>query len=181
MSTGKIIAIVLAIVAAIGVGMVALCGGLLYMGYRSASESATPQIGRLFAAIDKGTFADTYETMTTSEYRHITSQQQHADIGSAIAARLGAIKSKSLTRFNLRQMNANSYIDVDYNATFEKASGTISARLKSEGGQWKFVTFRVQSPEFQKDLATAKCAKCGAPHTADAKFCPACGATIESQ
>jgi hypothetical protein len=178
MSTGKIIAIVLVICATFGLGMLALCGGLLYVGYRSASESATPQIDRLFAAIEEGTFAETYETMTTQEYRNITSKEQHADIGNAIATRLGPLKSKSLKGFNLRQVNANSFLDVEYNATFEKGPGTIAAKLKSEGGQWKLVTFRVQSPEFQKDLATAKCSKCGAPHAADAKFCPNCGAAI---
>jgi predicted amidophosphoribosyltransferase len=34
---------------------------------------------------------------------------------------------------------------------------------------------QVTSPEFTKDLSTAVCAKCGAPHAEDASFCPKCG------
>jgi hypothetical protein len=67
------------------------------------------------------------------------------------------------------------YADVTYNATFDKGTGTISAKLKKSGNQWKVVGFHVNSPEFQKDLATSKCPHCGEPHTAKAKFCPKCG------
>ncbi len=158
--------------------MVALCGGALYLGYQTASNSAAPQIDHFLDAIAEGTFADTYESDTTSEYRAVTTKEQHADIGKAIAARLGRLESKSLQRFNMQQMNASSFMDVTYSAKFEKGSATISARLKNEGGKWKFVKFQVQSPEFQKDLSTAVCSKCGAPHAADARFCPQCGASL---
>jgi hypothetical protein len=105
-------------------------------------------------------------------------KEQYADIGKAISTRLGRLQAKSLKGFNMRQVNADSLVDVTYGATFEKANGTIVARLKIQNGEWKLVSFRVTSPEFQKDVATAKCAKCGAPHARDARFCPACGNAI---
>lgn len=83
-----------------------------------------------------------------------------------------------MVQFNARQMNSQSYTDVAYNAVFEKGRGTIKARLQKVDGEWKFAGFHVDSPEFLKDLSTQTCPKCGKPHSASAKFCPACGADL---
>jgi hypothetical protein len=178
MGRGKIIGVVLISCGALGVLSIAACAGVIYLGYRSANDSVAPEIDRLFASIDDGTFSETYETDTTAEFRSVTTKEQYADIGKAISTRLGRLQAKSLKGFNMRQVNADSLVDVTYDATFEKANGTIAARLKIQKGEWKLVSFRVTSPEFQKDVATAKCAKCGAPHARDARFCPACGNAI---
>jgi hypothetical protein len=124
------------------------------------------------------TFAETYETDRAPEFCQQTSKQQYADIGKAVKNRLGRLQSKRMTSFNVRQHNADSYVDVAYNASFDKGEGTIAAKMKKQGDQWKIVTLRVNSPAFEKDLATATCPKCGAPHARDAKFCPACGARL---
>ena len=55
------------------------------------------------------------------------------------------------------------------------------AKMKKEGGQWKIVTLRVNSPVFDQDLASAKCPTCGAPHARDARFYPACGAPLQDE
>jgi zinc ribbon protein len=75
-------------------------------------------------------------------------------------------------------VNADSLCDVSYDAAFEKGNGTIAAKMKKEGDRWKLLSFHVGSPVFQQDIATAKCSKCGAPHSREARFCPACGAAI---
>jgi hypothetical protein len=148
---------------------------LLFWGYKAATDTAGPEIDRLFAAIEAGKFGETYETDTTPEFRAAVTKQQYDDIGNAVSARLGRLKSKSLQTFNVQQHNADSLMDVRYGAEFENGQGTISAKLKRDGDKWKLVSFHVNSPVFQQDLATAKCPKCGAPHAATAKFCPACG------
>jgi hypothetical protein len=178
MSTGKIIAIVLVVCGGLGVMTIGSCVGLLYMGFKTANASVEPEINRLFAAIENETFANTYDTDTTQEFRKITSREQYADIGKVIATRLGHLKNKSLRSFNMRQLNADSFVDISYNATFEKGNGTITAKMKRAGGEWKLVSFHVGSPVFEQDLATAKCTKCGAPHTRNARFCPSCGTAI---
>lgn len=180
MVKGKTIAIILGALSGCGAIMLGLCGGLLYMGFRNADKTVSPRVDAMFAAIEAGSFADTYETHTTEELRDAASRDEYTALGNAIALRLGELESKSLRGFKMRQFNASSYIDVTYAADFEKGSGTIVAQLKKEGDAWKFVTFRVNSPVFNQDLATVACSVCGEPHSADARFCPSCGAEIDA-
>jgi len=178
MSNTKIVALVLATCGAFGIVLIAACAGFGFYAFKSANGSVGPEIDRLFAAIDNDTFSETYETDTTPEFRSQSSKQQYADIGKAVKNRLGRLQSKRMSSFNIRQHNADSYVDVAYNASFEKGKGTIAAKMKKQGDQWKIVTLRVNSPAFEKDLATATCPKCGAPHARDARFCPSCGAPL---
>src|SRR5437762_2979307 len=120
MSNSKIITIVLAACGGLGILMIAACAGVGYFAYTSANSSVGPEIDRLFAAIDSDTFAQTYETHTTAEFRKGTSKQQYADIGNAVRNRLGRLKTKSLESFSVRQLNAVSYSDVEYGASFER-------------------------------------------------------------
>ncbi len=99
-------------------------------------------------------------------------------MNEAINLRLGKLKSKTLRGFKMKQHNADSYMDVTYAAVFEKGQGTVTARLKKNDGDWKFVGFRVNSPVFEQDIASQKCPSCGQPHSAKAKFCPSCGAAM---
>src|SRR4029078_10449385 len=134
MTNGKTIAAIAAGCGLLGVVMLIACGGLLFMGYRTAQKSAGPEIDRLFAAIADGTFADTYESATTSEFRRVTTKEQYDDIGKTVSARLGRLKSKSLKSFNMRQHNADTYLDVVYEAQFDNGKGQIASQLKREGG-----------------------------------------------
>jgi len=180
MAQRKTIAIILVACVGLGVLLIGSCGGLLYLGYKNTDAAVSPQIEAMFAAVENGTFADTYDTQTTQEFRDVTTREEYAAIGDAIAVRLGTLNSKSMRSFKMRQVNASSLIDVTYQAVFENGTGTILANLKKEEGEWKFVSFRVNSPLFQQDLATIQCVECGEPHTANAKFCPDCGAEITS-
>ena len=81
----------------------------------------------------------------------------------------------------MRQLNANPYIDANYSATFEQGTGTISVTLKKQADDWKFTSFRVNSPIFEQDIAMATCPSCGNAHTANAGFCPSCGMELDEK
>src|SRR5262245_22805775 len=132
MSTGKVVAAIAAGFGCLTIIMDAACAGLLFTGYRAAQASAGPEIDRMFAAMEDGTFAETYESATTQEFRNVTSKDQYSDIGKAVSTRLGRLRSKSLKRFNMQQHNADSFIDVVYDAQFEQGGGQIIAKLKRE-------------------------------------------------
>ena len=153
MAQGKTIAIVLVGCAGFGVLLIAGCAGLLFVGFRNTDAAVSPRVDAMFRAIERGEFADTYETATTEEFRSVTTKQQYAAIGEAISTNLGRLKSKSLQGFNMQQVNADSFVDATYGAEFEKGSGTILARMKKEGESWKFVSFRVNSPLFLQDAS----------------------------
>jgi hypothetical protein len=178
MKARSIIALVILLAGGLFVSVIALCGGTLYLTFSQMDSSISPVIDELFVAMENDKFAETYDTHTTPELQRVSSREQYAQIGQLIKTRLGKLKSKSMTRFNAQQMNATRTADVVYNGTFEKGTGTITAKLKQVGDKWQLVAFNVNSPEFAKDLATAKCPHCGQPHTADAKFCPKCGKPI---
>jgi len=180
MKTKTIVIVVVSACGALFIAAVASCAGFFFLTFRNMDTTLSPTIDELFAAIDNETFANTYDTHTTTELQQTVTRQQYGELGLTIKTRLGSLKSKSLRQFNVRQFNANRYADVVYNATFENGSGTISGRFKKDGDRWLVVSFRVNSPEFQKDLATGKCPYCGEPHTSNAKFCPKCGKPLTS-
>jgi hypothetical protein len=180
MPKGKTIALVLGVFVGVAVLGVVMCGGLLFIGFRNADATVSPRVDSMFTAIEAGTFADTYETHLSDELRNATSKDEYVAIGDAIQLRLGELKSKSLQSFKMRQHNATSYIDATYGASFENGSGTIVAQLKKAGDEWRFTTFRVNSPVFEQDIATAECAECGELHRRGARFCPSCGAALSS-
>jgi hypothetical protein len=180
MVKGKTILVILAACAGLGVLLIGSCAGLLFIGFRNAGAVASPRVDAMFSAIEDETFAETYETETTQELRNAATKEQYESLGNAVAVRLGSLQSKTLREFYMRQVNADSYVDVTYDATFEKGDGTIVAQLKKQGDKWKFVTFHVNSSVFEQALATATCRSCGEPHSAKARFCPSCGADLSS-
>ena len=170
--------ILISVAAACGIAFIAtiaLCVGFLVFAFRGMDATLSPTVDELFAAIDNGKFVDTYNSHTSSELQKTVSREQYEELGLTIKTRLGSMKSKKLAQFNVRQVNANQFADLVYNAEFENGSGTIRAVFKKDGERWLLVGFHVNSPEFQKDLATGKCPHCSEPHTAGAKFCPKCG------
>jgi endogenous inhibitor of DNA gyrase (YacG/DUF329 family) len=171
------------------ISVVLACGGLLvllviagvgivFYIYSNADTATSPKIDALFAAIDNGTFGQTYLTETTPEFRQALSREKYEEIGRLVKSRLGPLGSKTLTQFNAKWFNGENIMDVVYSATFQKGSATIRASFKSVGGQWRLQGFYVESPEFLKDQATVKCPYCGEPVSLTAKFCPHCGKAI---
>ena len=175
MKTKTIVILVVSACGALFIAAIVSCAGFFFLTFRNMDATLSPTIDELFAAIDNDTFAEMYDTHTSSELQKTVTREQFEELGLTIETRLGSLKSKSLRQFNVRQNNANRYADVVYNATFGNGSGTISGRFKKDGDRWLVVNFHVNSPEFQKDLTTGKCFHCGEPHTSNAKFCPKCG------
>lgn len=178
----RTIAIVAVIVCmTLTLGGMAACAGFLFVSYRNLDAEASPRIDEVFAAMGTDSYSGTYDTHMSAEFQNSTPREKYLDIGRIIQARLGKLKSKSLRQFNVRSMPSGTYATVAYLATFEKGTGTINASIKKEGGKWLIVGFNVNSSELQKDMVTAICPHCGEPHTANAKFCPKCGKSLEKE
>jgi hypothetical protein len=180
MKTRTVVLLVLLLCGGLSLVAVALCGGAFFFLYKNADASVSPRIDALFAKIDDGTFGDAYLTDTSLEFRERVSQEQWDQIGLVVKQRLGRLKSKSMSQFNARQLNATATIDAVYNASFAKGSGTISVRYRSIGGQWLLDRFYVQSPLLDDISAQQKCPHCGELTPASAKFCANCGKSLKT-
>ena len=178
MSTGKSVALILGLCGGAGLLLIAICGGLLYSGYRDADASISPKIDAMFVAIANDHFANSYASDTTPELKKVVTEEQFVELGKAINLRLGKLETKTRRGFKTRYQIGESYADVTYAAVFEKGEGTITATLKKHNGDWKFAGFRVNSPVFEQDIASQKCPSCGQHHASTAKFCPSCGAAL---
>lgn len=168
-------------VAVLGLMALVSCAGLLFFAFRGLDSSISPAVDKLFAAIDQDRIDQYYDSNTSSDFQQATTREQLADLAKLIKTRLGPLKSKSMRQFNVRQVNANQFAEINYNATFEHGSGTIAIRMKRDAGDWQLVSFTVNSPEFDKDRASGKCPLCGEPHTATAQFCPKCGKPLREK
>ena len=145
MSGGKLVLVILAIIGVLFVLGIAACGGLLWWGYSTVKESADPEVDAMFAAIDSGTFADSYNTKTTADFRRTMTQEEYAAMGEAIKENLGSLQSKTKTSF---KVNSDAAIDVTYSAQFEKGTAEIVVRLTStDMVNWKFDSFAVRSDQ----------------------------------
>ncbi|WP_425616327.1 zinc-ribbon domain-containing protein [Anatilimnocola sp. NA78] len=181
MKTQTLIIVALIGVACLGLITVVGCAGLAFVGFRSMDSSISPAVDKLFVAIEQEQLGATYDSETSAEFRQAVTREQLIELGQKINTRLGSLKTKSMRQFHVRQLNADQFAEVSYHATFEHGSGTIDTRWKREGAEWKLVHLNVNSPEFAKDSATAKCPHCGEPHTASAKFCPKCGKSLAAK
>jgi hypothetical protein len=144
----------------------------------AASAGASRAIDSLFQCADQGTWTATYETMTTSEFRQVTSKEEYEKLGRSIHDRLGKLNSKELKGFFVKSMNGVVSAEATYEAQFEKGKGTIRSRLKKTGDTWLILSFFVSSPEFSVTDGVP-CKHCGKSHPKDAAFCPACGKKID--
>src|SRR5262245_38879528 len=149
MKTGTIVTLIVTVSVVALVGTIAMCTGAFYFTFRSMDRSISPAIDSLFASISNDTFGDTYDTQTSPELRKNVTRKQYEDLGRKIRTRLGALKSKRMKTFNIRQVNITSYASVTYDGEFEKGNGVITAQFQGNGGRWLVVYLNVNSPEFQ--------------------------------
>jgi hypothetical protein len=168
--------VILILVAAIG-GAFVCCLGLCGLGgfylYRTASAEISPRVDEVIASITADPAAS-YANDTTPELRKVTTQEQYKNLGKFIETKFGRLQSKTMTGCNMRNINGRSYADATFNAQFEKAKGTIIARLEKISGRWQVSGLNVSSPDIK-----LQCPACGADYPFGAKFCPKCGKALD--
>jgi hypothetical protein len=90
-----------------------------------------------------------------------------------VETKFGPLKSKTMSSCQMRTINGRSYADVTWQAEFEKARGTLSAKLEKVSGRWQLAGININSSDIK-----LQCPNCGADHAFDAKFCPKCGKAL---
>ncbi len=144
----KRVALVIGAIAITVALLLALSAWTLFASVRNVESTISAKIDSLFRTIDNNSFASAYGRELTPQLRTEVSMAQFVQLGDAISLRLGMLKSKTLKGCKLWQRNADTLFDVAYEAEFDKGRATIVARLKKEDGEWRFLSFRVDSPNF---------------------------------
>jgi ribosomal protein L37E len=154
---------------------VASCVGLGALRYREATQVISEEVDLLFASIEEGAFRETYDLRTSVEFRNAVSREQYQQLADRVRARLGPLLAKQLRQYQTRTQRGMTYYGLAYTADFQCGKGSINTVFRKSAEGWVLVSLNVQSPEFLKDLASARCSRCGEPHPATARFCPSCG------
>ena len=100
------------------------------VSYREAPGVVSAKVDALFDSVQMGTFPETYNTMTTTELRAITSQQEYEKYGKQWA-RLGKLKKKTLQSIKFIH-SPTLNLHVAYDSEFENASNiSVASSLAS--------------------------------------------------
>ncbi len=109
------------------------------------------RVEQLFSRMAAGTFAETYETETTPEFRSVTPLDKYKKLGDRVRERLGALKDKSIMGVNIVPQGGDLYANIQYKATFEQDKGTVMALFKKVDGSWKVQQIRINAPKMLDD------------------------------
>lgn len=178
MASGRKLLTILGVIIGGFVLLIASIVTAIFVGQRNTERAITPRIETMFSAMEHGTFAETYDTETSSAMRQAVNREEFSELGDAVANLLGPLKSKQLRGFRFSKTTQGTFVEASYDATFAKGIGEILANLSKEDGEWKFNSLRVNSPVFEQDFVSRKCPTCGKAIATSARFCPACGVAI---
>ncbi|MCK6470821.1 MAG: zinc ribbon domain-containing protein [Planctomycetes bacterium] len=174
------------------IGLVALaalggCAGLAFWGFNLVLElrsETTQAMTKYFSALDGDQWGSVYDQFTTSEFQTNVSKDQWLGMKALYNDKLGKFASLDNANFNASNVNGVKTATASYNARFEKGQATIAVKLRWEGGAWKVMEMKVDSPQLQavslspaspEDQSIAICPHCGKNVPANSKFCPECG------
>lgn len=167
------------------------CAGLAFWGINLLLElrnETTEAMTKYFSALDGDQWGGVYDQFTTSEFQSNVSKEQWLGMKALYNDKLGKFASLDNTNFNASNVNGVKTATASYNARFEKGQATISAKLLWEGGAWKIMEMKVDSPKLASAPAaspsgtpSAACPHCGKDVPAGAKFCPACGKAADAE
>jgi len=128
-----------------------LCAGVFLATFQKMDAALSPKVDALFRAIDAETFANTYSTGTTPEFRETMTPEQYDQLGQTLKTRLGLLQSKKLSHIHFEQQNAKTFADAVYDAQFDKGPATIEVKFEKIEGEWLLASFHVTSPELETD------------------------------
>jgi hypothetical protein len=112
--------------------------------YRNTDAALSPEIDRMFAAIDRGAAGDFYAAQTTPEFRSLMSREQFEQYARQVHAKFGPLRSKKLAHIDARMVNGQKRVSVVYSAVFEKSAGTIRAEFRKDNEHWCVRAFSVE-------------------------------------
>jgi hypothetical protein len=117
----------------------------------SSLAEVSDRVDQLFRSIAAGEAEQIYESMCSTRFREVASLAKFQPVCERIQSRLGGLKSKSSTQFDMPYQAGNPVASGAYQATFEKGSGTILVTFEKIDGEWLLLRLNVNAPELLDD------------------------------
>lgn len=154
--------------------VLAICGGGIVFLLWQGKSSVEPAVNEFLAKLDRQDYTAAYASIGR-EWKAIQKEQAFTEFETRIRELLGPPQSKSTRGFQINTTPQGGKAVMTYAVTYAKGSGTMTITLSKEGGAWKVIGHRVDSPSL---LQALKCPKCGRVNQALGKFCSNCGAAM---
>ncbi|MFT7643285.1 MAG: hypothetical protein ACI9G1_005050 [Pirellulaceae bacterium] len=174
MSNKKVVGGVIIAVVFMFLTSIAACGGLFYSIYQNTNNQFSPIVDEIFVAVADGEFDEIYENRTSPEFQQSVTNDHFAGICGQYQ-KLGPLKSKTMTSFNVNYNNGQQLADVSYSAEFAKGAATITTKFRQVEDEWKLVSIYIDSDYFTESPATFTCSECQGDVGRNDDSCPQCG------
>lgn len=117
----------------------------------SSLAEVSDRVDQLFVSITAGEAEQIYESMCSPRFREVASLEKFQSLCERIQSRLGGVKSKSSTQFDMPYQAGDPVASVAYQATFDKGRGTMLATFEKIEGEWLLLRLNVNAPELLDD------------------------------
>lgn len=119
-----------------------------------ASSAISGRVDELFRAISNGEVQHVYDTFTSPKFRGVATVEQFASICSRVNTRLGSLRSKESSRFDLNPVDGTFVASATYKATFELDSGILFVVFQKVDDEWLLLRLNVNAPKLLDDPNT---------------------------
>jgi len=120
----------------------------------AASATISGRVDELFRAISNGQVHQVYEKFTSPKFREVATVEQFTSICDRVNTRLGSLRSKESSIFDINPVNGTFIASATYKATFDHGSGTLFVVLQKVDDEWLLLRLNVNAPELLDDPST---------------------------
>ena len=96
---------------------------------QTASDDISVIVNKMFRSIAEGKFEMLYESSTEPRFREAVSLEEFSTLCERVQSRLGALRTKQSSRFDLNPVEGSLLASATYQAQFEHGNGTSSSSL----------------------------------------------------
>jgi len=114
-------------------------------------EAISLRIDEVCRRINLGESDSVYESATAPRFRQVASRVAFRSHCERLQSRLGALKSKQLSRLDVDPAAGMLVASASYRATFEHGAGAIFVVFEQVGGDWLLLRLKVDAPELLDD------------------------------
>lgn len=120
----------------------------------AVSAAISARVDEIFKAIHEGQVQRVYESFTHPRFREVASLQQFAPLCDRVKTRLGPLRSKQASQFEINPIDGSLVASGSYHAVFEHGSGTVFVVFQKTDNNWLLLRLNVNAPELLDDPAT---------------------------